>query len=1093
MRLMANNKTTITSIPLTSKINMNKNREVIEPNSDMFNDVNAPIYGGNLSNLYYKSWGNGYRSLIDKHGNRYQPTNTSPAGIKLQKFDSNYEESDRILLYDRHFVLTELKNSPFDFDQAIITSFSGSADRGYSPTYNVMGVVKNNDGKTTLDLAKYTVTFNDGEPTYSGAGVIRSYSGGLLSTILSATIRKLNGYYYLVFVSNSLVYSTDYKLSVVKLDGNGSEISYENTSFKFRGTAYAENYYDAGAETDGGAAIDSTCQIIVSAPMYHEWAGITVLNKKQVGECTHKSLGFANFTIPLNGSITPTSCSIRPSVGSFTKVRYTVNNNGGLDTEGSESRSISDQKVGIFCDDTTWAYIAFTFSDERVAKASSDENYWAFAADLYNSSRESVVVGTGDCVIEFTNNDDELVGTFAHMKTAIWPTLTTNQRHHRFMLSGPGTWDSQKTSGVSYMIDNALNKSLRLSGMQSSLSIPTEDNLWSDENNKSSLWYNRFTDTAGIYNSQGSRITISNSKFNVLFNYKQGYVSGISYSQSANAVGTLITEWDSINDNFYIQSERYDSNNDCYWAMWKDCKTKTIKVCHTVNDPFYEMDQKDRAMQIVADRYVIFNTTAYLNCYDIETGKKGHWGSDWNDRILYGVEAARYGSGTLYLYSKAYGTNKTTVGAYSKTATVASGIDVAYQSQKTFAPSKLLPYNTYQRFYTRNAYVIGGYVPTGKIDLFMSQSSNAPLYKTSVVGNNAGNSGLANPSWDGALEGTTYPITSGGTALYNPPLVGTKFINSFSGKYGVVIGDTGYSIQYDGVRPVGLYNTTSMVDDIETFFIIQSQYYAVINDYICAVSYSSSNILNGIEQIVNVNGMQFIGALPSVAYFYSPSARSIYAFTGDSDLQLFVQTDLVTRISSYCYAPNNEWIYLLTNNGLYVLTQQNVFRTDEWDSDYTWRIFATDQDYNIIESNSGSCKKVAIDKEDDSYDRLNVKVVTAFFGPGDMKQDNIDTWYVRVYKNGIGSNGSVSVYSKTLSNNKVVTNGTLSVSITADMWDENDGYTIRYQPENPIGLGQSLTVDSRYPIAAISYSHQVDSTATPIIHNEPATYQYDAI
>ena len=1092
---MANNKVAITSIPLTSKINMNKNREVIEPNSDMFNDVNAPIYGGNLSNLYYKSFGNGYRSLIDKHGNRYQPTNTSPAGIKLQKYNSNYEESDRILNYDHHFVLTELKNAPYDLDQAIITSYSGSADHGYSPTYQVLGVVKESDSyKTSLKLVKFQVHFENDEPTYSNISEVNTYGGSLFVSVVSSTIRKLNGYYYLFYVTVVVSGSPNYNLHVVKLDSSGTEISTNSSSFKFFGTSSSTNYYDAGAYSSS-ARIDGSCQIIVSAEMNNHWAGVTVLNKKQVGECTHKSLGWKNFFITTDSSLVVSPCVVKPAPNSFTKYRYKVNSSGELETEGQDTRSISNQFLGIFCDDTTWAYIAYTYSDDRTAKNSSDDNYFAFASNLADSSNGATIVGSSDeAVIEFVNPDDELDNTFSHMHYAIWPTLTTNQRHHRFQLSGSGTWSNQKTSGVSYMIDNALNKSLRLCGMQSSITIPTENNLWQDGDNKSSLWSNRFTEAAGIYNSQGSRVTIKGSKFNVLFNYRQGYVSGISYSPNSSTVGTLISEWDSINDDFYIQSEQYDSSNDCYWVMWKDCKSKTIKVCATVNDPFYEQDREDRAMQIVADRYVIFNTAAYLNCYDIETGKKGHWGSDWNDRVFYGVEAASFSSGSLYLYSGAYSNDKTTVAAYTKTATVASGIDVAYQSQKTFAPSKLLPYNTYQRFYTRNAYIIGGYTPVGKIDLFMSQSSAAPLYKTSVVGNvSTSSSGFGTPNWDGALEGTTYPIASGGTALYNPPLVGTKFINSFAGKYGVTIGDTGYSIQYDGIRPVGLYNTTSMVDNIETFFIIQSQYYAVINDYICAVSYSSSNILNGIEQIVNVNGMQFIGALPSVAYFYSPASRSIYAFTGDSDLQLFVQTDLIKEIYTYCYAPNNEWIYLATNNDVYVLTQQNVFRTNNWSGDNIWKIFATDQDYTIIESNGGHCDKVAIDKEDEDWDRIGVKVTTAFFGPGDMKQDNIDTWYIRVYKNGISSNRAVAIESKTLSNNQVVNNHQLRTTITPDMWDSNDNYIIRYQPENPVGIGQSLGIDSSYPIAGISYSHQTDSTATPIIHNEDSVMLNDVI
>lgn len=1083
---MANNKTEIVGIPLNGKLNMNKNQELIDPTNKMFNDVNAPIYGGNLSNLYTASIGNGYRSIFDKHANRYQPTNVSPAGIKMEKYGTG-DDSERILNYEGHFVLTECKNAPYNFEQAVITSFSSSGYHGFTPSYTVIGTYTDTSTSGfSVVVAKYTVSFDrSGNPTYSDASVINSYTGGSfgLFQIIQHTLRKIGNDIYLFYVSK-FIDNSSYKLSVIKMTTSGSAVFDTSAEFRFRGTASNGNYFDAAVVGDG-SRIDASCQIIVSADM-GGWLGITVLNKKQVGECTHKSLGWYNFY--LSGS-TLAYCMVRPAPGSFTKIRYKMNDSGDIVADHTQTVGIDDQYVGIFCDDSTWAYIAYTYSDSRVAKHSTDDNYVAMASNLYGQAAGNSISGTNNAIVDFSNPDDELDDTFAHLKYLIWPTLVTNQRHHRFMVSGPGIWKGNKTSGTSMMIDNAIKASLHLSGMQSSIAIPTETDAWSnDEDESNSLWVRRFAESDGIYNSQGSRINISNSKFNVLFNYKQGYVSGISYSNGSKDVGTLVSEWDSINDDFYIQSEAYTDGY--YWVMWKDCKSNTIKVCHTVNDPFYEMEDYGFIMDIVADRYIIFNTTAYLNCYDIETGKKGHWGSDWNDRILYGVETAQFSDGTLELYSKVYDGDKSTAAAFYKTATVGSGIDVAYQSQKTFTPSKIMPYNSYQRFYSRNAYIIDGSLPIGKIDIFMSQGASAPSYKTSVIGNSRYN-GTGTSSWDGALEGTTYPITSSGTALYNMPLVGVKFINSFSGKFAIKIGDTGYSIQYDGIRPVALYNTTSMVDNIEDFFIIQSQYYAVVNDYICAVSYSSSNILNGIEQIVNVNGMQFIGAFPSVAYFYSPSSRSIYAFTGDADLQLFVQTDKITNINCWCYAPNNEWIYLATNNGLYIMTQQNVFRAETaisyLFSNY-WKMFSTDKEFNIVESNSGSCRRIAIDKEDDSlYDRNDVYVETAYYGPGDMRQDVIDTWYIKVYKNGIDS-GSVEVLSKTLSDIEVRNNKTLSAFLTSDMFDTNGSYLIRYQPENPIGQGQSLQVRSKFPISYIGYSHKVDSTVMPAVNTEETGY-----
>lgn len=1101
---MANNKNPIVSVSLSSKLNMNKNREVIEPNSDMLNDVNSPIYGGNLANLFYKPYGNSYRSLIDKHGDGYYPTNVEPKGVV--KINPNNSNSERILDYDHHFVLNEFKNAPFDFDQAIVRSVAVSS-HGESATYMVNGLYTDGD---LLKLGEYTADFDaDGNVRYLSQES-RTLEISSSEFPVNYTLRKLenNEYIVIVVARNKSIVSNTYSLYTIRLTQYG--VPYTGTpipiTFKLNGTSSesSKTFFDSGVIGDG-TRIDNSFQIILSSMLgenntYKTW-GISILNKKQIGECTHKSLGFANFMMYFINNIPAPALNqvkICPSIQNFRYQNWKLNDTGEIVEDSSDSgdRNIQENQCwGIFVDESTLVMQAFTFNDSNVPKYSSDDNYMGMMADFGNSNfqiSESQIVRPlhwdNNSLVELVNPDDYLSNTFGHMLRAIWPSLSTNQRHHRFMISGSSTWPNNgNICGTAYMIDSTLpGVSLRLPGMQSTLSIPTDKTMWeSGDASVSSLWNKRYEEIAGIYNSQGSRVTIKNSKFNVLFNYRQGYVSGISWSKDPYSVGTLITEWDSVDDGFFIQSASYNSGND-HWVLWKDCKSKTLKACITSSDPYYEEDLRERAMTIVGDRYVLFNTGAYYNCYDIETGKKGHWGSDWNDRVLYGVQMVVNNGSQYNIYSRAMNSDKTTKAAFARTATVASGVDVAYLSQKTFTPSKLFPYQTYQRLYTRNAIPIGAGVPSdAKVDLFMSQSSTAPVYKTSVKGIFGAN-GQSIQTWDGSLEGTTYPLSSSGTALNNMPITGLKFINSFSGKFGVKIGNTAYSIQYDGTRPIALYNLTSMVDDVKEFFIVQSQYYAVINDYICAISYNSNSSINGIEQIVNITGMQFIGALPSVAYFYSPAAKSIYAFTGDADLQLFVQTDLITEVTTWAYAPNNEWIYLATNNGLYVITQQNVFRNTYFEYD-PFRIFATDKGYNVLETKYGQKYLIGIDKIDETgWYIFDVVAETVYFGPGDMGTSNIDCWYVKVYKGGLSNNGYVTLSSKTVNNNSVVENNRLRVQVSSDMWTSNDTYTIRYQPENPIGQGQSLKITSSYPIAAIMYSTKDEFVQTPVVQNENA-------
>ena len=1120
---MANNKLNIKSVKLASNLNLNRNKELIVPTNDMFNEVNSPLVGGCLSPIYYSPIGGNYRSLYDKHGNEWTP-----------KTDGLYKNlTTKVLNHSGHFFTGSFgKINCFNIFPTDYTGNNAGVSAGF---FNIEIIAPNSTyANGAVKVSRYTASFtvdgqNDTVPmgemklaNIGETGDAAIYTCQNNRTPVAARMFKKGNNYFLLIVSY-LSAENGYRIELCNVSRNtGAPITVTYTvsqDLNFHGNqASGSRFYgvaDNSAST-GNLQVGAAPQIVISKqfnasgfdPANGSTIGVTVyLNKMNALNC-HKHLWYANFLIGFNSSDVATvfsKCYLQPSVSSFGEQRYKYDTaSGKAVTDGSPSnKTISSQLWGAFCDDSTWIYMTGSWHDERYPKSSSNDDWCGMGGDLatgnsfsFNNTisayvgvlTASAVAIKDDRAMELVNDGDS--DKLGRMKFLIWPTLTTNQRYHRLVLGGPGKWkgSSKDISGAFYMIENQTNRPLRLPGVQSTMTIPTTEDGWAKTDSDSgSLWVQRDNIDDGIYNSQGARVNIDGSHFYCLYNYKQGYVSGISYSPNEDTIGTLVTEWDSIDDSVFIKAISSNAG-DC--VFWKDCKTGEIKWCCVVYDTFSELDKPCHSVRIIADRYIVYNTADYYNCVDIETGNKGHFASDWNDRIIYGIQTLRssVNGASIENYEKAQ--SEVAVGGYYVNATVASGVDVAYQKQKTFSPSRLLAYNSYQKIYAKNAYIIGGNNTEGKLDIFRSSGSVAPVYVGSTYGGSK-TSPAQIPAWDGMLEGTSYPVTTSGSALYNIPIIGTKFINSFSGKFSIEMNKTGYSIQYDGVRPIAIYNSTSMVDNIENFFIIQSQFYAIINNYICAVSYSTNNVLNGIEQIVNVNGMQFIGAFPSVAYFYSPSAKSIFAFTGDSDLQLFCQTDKISNVYSYMYAPNNEWIYISTDAGTYVLTQQNVFLLD--DPNYSWwKMFSTDKDYNILETTNGLAYKIGLDYSTLDYNN-DVIVKTAFFGPGDMKQSIIDCWYVRIFKGDGANNRKVAIRAYALSDNIVKDCGLSEVTITADMWDSNNSYLIRYQPNYQMCQGQSLEIKSHYPISYIGYSSQDDDIVQPIPVVETVSYVSDKI
>lgn len=692
------------------------------------------------------------------------------------------------------------------------------------------------------------------------------------------------------------------------------------------------------------------------------------------------------------------------------------------------------------------------------------------------------------------NNYNNNVYKFAGFKTprvkygAAYPydssaCLTTNQRYTRLVWYGQQQDSDEpgKSNIASGLFDISKPDSVFASvGLQSEQTVPTTKSAWESFRTKS------LTDpTFTCWNSSGSIAKVGDTNWRLLFNYRQGYISGISYGQDGR-LGKLVAEWDSIDDSFYIYAEED-------FVLYRNARDgKIYKVSRL---PFNSTNSPLSMFQIIDDRYLIGNIDIEHNCFDIVTNKYNNWANDWNGRVIPGLrytvfdqsfwnqkndyddrESIKVGNGYVptqvfkYLVSRTWKTCQYDCeNSWVNNGTIASGQNVLYTSNKTFAPSRIDAYTTLIGFVKGYETFLYAASEDG-IDLFLSPSVMAPTYQYTVKTDVKGSTYTETNT---IMEGKTYPVAQGATAYYNLPITGVDFIESYNGKFAVKIDNTVYGIVYNGVRPIGLYNTASLTDDIDEFFIVQGQYYAVVNGYIAAVYYSSSGVLNNIEQIIDVNGMKFIGAFPSVAYFWAPSTQSIYAFTGDADLQLFVQSNRIEKVYNYLYDPASEWILLNTNDGLYVMTQINVYKTTRIKN--VSNFYSTDDGYVIvIWGEDKKNTKLGLRKWEDDWMTIPVELSTAFYGAGDGKKSIVDCWYIRLYRNDEDYNGTVTCRADTLTD-IMVKGKEKTEKLTKDKWDENDNCLIRFQPNNQHSLGTSLNITSDYPIVSIMASVTEDA------------------
>lgn len=526
--------------------------------------------------------------------------------------------------------------------------------------------------------------------------------------------------------------------------------------------------------------------------------------------------------------------------------------------------------------------------------------------------------------------------------------------------------------------------------------------------------------------------------------YNNNVVSNISYSPDPDVVGTILMDWD------YIDEVLEHSSSG---ITVKDSFGNVIRFT-TEN-----WTDSIAPYTIINDRFIVINTVSYDNCYDMKLHKKFHFASDYNNRFMNG-----------YIVQGYLAQSDTNDYIFSQNTVLPNFIDGSAQNanyQITNLPVgsvKYAPEITSNVWLNETPIVLKGYASDIGIEIYYDMGTTTAGYHTSVL--------RGAYIKDTNLESAYFT----NDVVYNPNIF-TRFISSYTNNPMIIneSTNTAYPLnKYNGQIFLN-YFLQNGLENAEDIFVVQTLSYFIADNYIFEIYYNMGNIEN-FTVIANIKGMKYIGCLPTTAIFYSPKDKSFWSFAGDAILRKVIQATDVDEIKGQWYDTSNQYLYIATDKGLLCLNDVSNFLIEDLKNVSAMWFF----DNKMIAKNTEThwdAEEEAYVTETKDYELYFKKpsdvdtdytIETKWFGSIENLKMKVDCLYFRLMNPGSGVTPKFTIKTTTMTDMSVDSD-TKSVEPTFDTIS-NAAY-IRLQPRNQTCVAMKVSITSNCPLISWSIGY----------------------
>lgn len=457
-------------------------------------------------------------------------------------------------------------------------------------------------------------------------------------------------------------------------------------------------------------------------------------------------------------------------------------------------------------------------------------------------------------------------------------------------------------------------------------------------------------------------------------------VQGISYAENGNKMGTLVTPIDSPAKVQYIAG--------CpNFVIYTDGHNKIYKV---------SIKSGAQISSIFDNKYIIVNTPSFWNIWDEQRGRKYHYATDYNNRVKEGLDRNSYRTNNNWFFTElksrqyvtAINANYNVLPRLPVSSILPGAIALCHFIGSDHYPYNIRPYQS-ECDEAREVQAI---------DIFAQyeDATDASVkYVLSIKPYQTGPQIFRESN----LEQTSYSDTKAILAVVD---ILSKFIDGAGNHSLVVEGTSKYVLNYNNQnKPTFLYSLVSGidVDDVQWFFVLQGQYYAVIGEKLYAMIYSNG-LISQSDAIVDIRDMKYVGNTPAIAFFVNPYTKQVYSFTGDANLQKIFDAGKYhfqwahpEKELKHWYDESTQSIYIATDEGLLVFGPDNTYCLEDYKD--VVDIEFVDGDIHIIENDKETTIRYYHDR--DGYETAQTYIETSFWGLGANEITSIDRWQITLY------------------------------------------------------------------------------------------------
>ena len=528
--------------------------------------------------------------------------------------------------------------------------------------------------------------------------------------------------------------------------------------------------------------------------------------------------------------------------------------------------------------------------------------------------------------------------------------------------------------------------------------------------------------------------------------YNNNVVSNISYSPDSDAVGTILMDWDYI-DEVLEHSSSGITVKDTFGNIirfTKEYRNDSIAPYTVIND-----------------RFIVINTISYDNCYDMKLHKKFHFASDYNNRWMNG-----------YIVQGYLAQSDDNDYIFSQNTVLPNFIDGSAQNanyQITNIPVgsvKYAPEITSNVWLNETPVVLKGYASDIGIEIYYDMGTTTAGYQTSVL--------RGAYIKDTNLESAYFT----NDVVYNPNIF-TRFISSYTNNPMVIneSTNTAYPLnKYNGQIFLN-YFLQNGLENAEDIFVVQTLSYFIADGKIWEIYYDNGSLSN-FTVVSNIAGMEYIGCLPTEAIFYSPIDKSFWSFAGDAILRRVIQATDIDEIKGTWYNTENQELFIATDKGLLCLNNTSNYLLEDLNNVSAMWFFS---DYFIAKNT-----ETVLDPEEEEYitetrdwelaykysklsEDTPMNITTKYFGSIENFKSNFDCIYFRLAKTkGKNTDDIFTINATTVTDMGAITD-TKTVTPVYDAI--TDSMYLRYQPKYQKAVAMKFDITSTAPIISWSIGH----------------------